>query len=89
MIPAKYQQLVFVFFMTLLMGLVLSLIFQLQASGYRVENAMNFVGAWLRRFLGTYAIVLPAVVLINPVAGRLSKLVVAKSAPEPDGARNG
>jgi len=80
MIPAKYGQLVFVFFMTLLMGLVLSLVFELQASDFRVPEADAFVRAWLRRFLGTYIIVLPVVVVINPVAARLSKLLVAKPA---------
>jgi hypothetical protein len=83
MIPAKYSQLVFVFFMTLMMGLVLSLVFELQASDFRVPELGAFVGAWLRRFLGTYVIVLPVVVVLNPIAGRLSKLVIAK--PPADG----
>jgi len=88
-IPARFQQWVFVFFMTLLMGLVLSLIFELQGSGYRIENALGFLSGWLRRFLGTYVIVLPVVLVINPVAGRLSRLVIAEPPHGGDGAENG
>ena len=82
MIPARYQQQVFVFFMTLLMGLVLSFVFELQAGNYQVQNAATFLSAWLLRFLGTYIIVLPVVVLVNPVAARLSALVVAQDPDE-------
>ena len=78
MIPARYQRLVFVFFMTLLMGVVLSLVFEFQGSGYRVDDVGGFAGRWLRRFLGTYIVVLPVVVLVSPIATRLSDLVVAK-----------
>lgn len=82
MIPAKHSQLVFIFFMTLLMGLTLSLVFELQASNFRVPDPLAFIGSWLRRFVGTYVIVLPVVVVINPIAGMLSKLVIAKPASD-------
>lgn len=39
MIPARYLQLVFVFSMTLLMGLVLSFVFKVQA-GVTVSNTL-------------------------------------------------
>ena len=87
MIPARHQQLVFVFFMTLLMGLVLSFVFELQEAGYTIGNAATFLTAWLSRFLNTYIVVLPVVVLINPIAAGLSALVVARPTGKeaPDG----
>ena len=78
MIPARYQQLAFVFFMTLLMGLVLSFVFELQAGLHGFDEAGRFVANWLRRFLGTYVIVLPVVVVVNPIAKWLTSLVTAK-----------
>jgi Protein of unknown function (DUF2798) len=52
------------FFMTLLMGLVLSAIFTWQAQGFGV----GFVSAWVVRFVSTYIIVLPTVLVISPIA---------------------
>jgi len=83
MIPARHQQLVFVFFMTLLMGLVLSFVFEVQAGNHGIEDAGGFVASWLQRFLGTYVIVLPVVVVVNPIAKRLAAAVTVK--PDPTG----
>lgn len=78
MIPARHQQLAFVFFMTLLMGLVLSFVFEAQAGVYGFNESRDFVASWLQRFFGTYVIVLPVVVVVNPIAKWLTSLVVAK-----------
>lgn len=80
MIPSRYQQLVFVFFMTLLMGLVLSFVFEVQAGLHLFDDPARFAVAWLTRFLGTYVIVLPVVVVVNPIAKALVSLVVSKKA---------
>ena len=82
MIPARYEPLVSLFFTTLLMGLLISLAFELQATAGRTAGAGEFVQAWLWRFVQTYVVVVPLVLIINPVARRLAKLVVEKPAVE-------
>lgn len=73
----KLEQLVFLFFMTFLMGLVLSFTLQLRDTGF--AGFSGFVQAWLWRFLETYVIVLPLVLILSPVARRLTQLVLGMS----------
>jgi hypothetical protein len=77
MIPAKYGQLVQIFFMTFLMGLLLSFLFQFQETG--IAEASAFVSAWLGRFARTYVIVVPIVLVVAPLARRLTSLVLRGS----------
>jgi hypothetical protein len=58
------DRLFLMFFMTLLMGIVLSAVFTWQAQGF----ANGFVAAWAVRFLSTYIIVLPTVLIVSPLA---------------------
>jgi uncharacterized membrane protein len=58
------DRLFLMFFMTLLMGVVLSAVFTWQAQGF----ASGFVSAWAVRFLSTYIIVLPTILVVSPVA---------------------
>ncbi len=58
------DRLFLMFFMTLLMGLILSAVFTWQAQGF----ASGFIAAWAVRFLSTYIIVLPTVLIVSPVA---------------------
>jgi Protein of unknown function (DUF2798) len=54
--------------MTIMMGLVLSGVFTWQAVGF----SPGFVEAWLSRFAKTYVIVLPTVLVVLPIARRLT-----------------
>jgi hypothetical protein len=72
-IPARYEPAVLLFFMTFLMGLVLSFIFQVQESG--IGPASDFLAGWLGRFLRTYSIVVPLVLLVTPLARLLTRIV--------------
>lgn len=63
-LPAAYQQWVFVFSMTLLMGLTLSFIMTVVERGF----GSGLVGAWLSAFARTYVIVVPTVVVVSPLA---------------------
>jgi hypothetical protein len=72
MLPARYRDLVFVVIMTVMMGLSIS----------GIMTAWNgwsgrFVAAWLVAFGRTYVIVVPTLVVVLPVAKRLTALLVA------------
>jgi hypothetical protein len=72
-IPAPHEQKVFLLIMTLLMGLAISFVKTVQLSGFR----SGFLMQWLSGFLSTYIIVVPAVLLIMPVARSIVKAIVA------------
>ncbi len=75
LVPARYATLLFIFLMTLLMGLVLSAIFELQAG----TPFPDFILSWLKRFLGTYVIVVPTVAIVSPIAQRIAPLLLKKA----------
>lgn len=58
------QTIVFMLVMTLLMGLVLSAWFTWQAHGFFA----GFAAEWAARFVSTYIVVVPTVVLVTPLA---------------------
>jgi nitrogen fixation/metabolism regulation signal transduction histidine kinase len=62
------QNLLMILIMTLLIGLILSGVFAWQAQGLTT----GFLSAWLGRFASTYIIVLPTVLIVAPLAQRLS-----------------
>jgi hypothetical protein len=62
------QAVVMMLTMTLLMGVVLSAVFTWQAIGF----APGFVGQWASRFMQTYPVVLPTVVVVAPIAQRVA-----------------
>jgi hypothetical protein len=66
---------VFVLVMTLLMGLVLSAWFTWQAQGFFA----GFAAEWAARFVSTYIVVVPTVVLVTPlaqaIAGQANRLI--------------
>lgn len=55
---------ILILLMTLMMGLILSGIFTYVEMGL----TQGFLGAWAARFLSTYVIVLPTVLIVSPVA---------------------
>jgi ketosteroid isomerase-like protein len=65
------DRILLILIMTISMGLILSAFFTWQAIGF----GAGFVGAWLKRFFATYIIVLPAVILVSPIAGWLSSRI--------------
>lgn len=77
------RTLLMILFMTIMMGLILSAIFTWQDGGFRE----GFVAAWLERFISTYAIVLPTVLVVSPIAqwaaGRFDQALSPKA---PNGA---
>ncbi|WP_299414756.1 DUF2798 domain-containing protein [uncultured Sulfitobacter sp.] len=74
-ISSRFETLTFVFFMTLLMGVVLSGIFEVQTP----SGDDPFIARWFTRFVGTYVIVLPVVALVSPVARFLTDKLVMRS----------
>lgn len=63
------QSLFMVLAMTFLMGVIMSGIFTWQAMGF----GAGFFGGWASRFVSTYIIVLPTVLLVSPVAQRFAR----------------
>lgn len=76
------QTIVFTLFMTVLMGLVLSGVFTYLDRGL----APGFLSAWVWRFLETYALVLPTVLVVSPIARAATALVLRWIEPPKDGA---
>lgn len=62
------QNIIMMLVMTLLMGIVLSAVFTWQAIGF----APGFVAQWASRFVQTYPVVVPTVLLIAPIAQRVA-----------------
>jgi hypothetical protein len=60
-----------IFLMTFLMGVTLSAWFTWQAIG----STTGFVSAWAARFLSTYVIVMPTVLVATPIAQRIARSV--------------
>jgi len=71
-LPARFQDWVFVFFMTLLMGLCISGMTTAMQTGVGTD----FVARWLSAFLRTYIIVVPTVLVVTPLAKRLTGALV-------------
>lgn len=58
------QTLIMILTMTIMIGLILSAIFTWQAIGF----SAGFFTAWMERFIATYIIVLPTVLIVSPMA---------------------
>ncbi len=78
MIAAKHHQKLFLFFMTLLMSLSLSVVFFLLEGSVDFAEPGAATAAWFPRFLKVYVAVLPAVIIISPIAKKLTTALVAK-----------
>ena len=71
------QTLFMILTMTFLMGVIMSAIFTWQAMGF----GPGFVGVWAGRFVSTYIIVLPTVLLVSPIAQRFARWLDDKLSP--------
>ena len=74
MIPARYRDLVFIFLMTIQMGLSISGVMTLW-NGW----TGRFVVVWLTAFARTYVIVIPTVLIVISIARRLTAAIVAEA----------
>jgi hypothetical protein len=71
------QTLFMILTMTFLMGVILSGVFTWQAMGF----GAGFVAEWASRFVSTYIIVLPTVLLVSPIALRFARWLDRKLSP--------
>ncbi len=67
------------------MGLTLSAVTTLQATGLD----SSFWAAWLARFARTYAMVVPTVLVMSPIANRLTDAIVATAPDAPSSSTDG
>lgn len=65
---------VFVFFMTLFIGLIMSAIMTWRADG--LTN--TFLSTWMTRFIQTWIIVIPTVAMVIPIVTKITDKVVDK-----------
>ena len=78
MIPAKHQQYLFLFIMTLMMSLTLSAIFFVLEGKLASMELGEAVVTWFQRFLKVYVAVVPAVLVISPLAKNLTMALITK-----------
>lgn len=69
-LPRRHAQNVFVFFMTLMMSAALS------GMMTAVAGLDDFFARWSATFLRSYAMVVPTVLVVAPLARRLTELVL-------------
>jgi hypothetical protein len=63
---------VFVFFMTLFIGLIMSAIMTWRADGF----TSTFLSTWMTRFIQTWIIVIPTVAIVIPVVTKITNKLV-------------
>tara|TARA_R110002124_G_scaffold1797_17_gene11549 strand:- start:9906 stop:10154 length:249 start_codon:yes stop_codon:yes gene_type:complete len=78
MIPAKHQQVLFLFNMTLMMSLTLSAVFFVLEGKPASMELGQAAATWFQRFLKVYVAVVPAVVVISPLAKKLTMALIIK-----------
>lgn len=69
-IPRRHAQNVFIFFMTLMMSASISAVMTATA------GLEDFAARWAGAFLRAYSIVVPTVLVVAPIARRLTELVL-------------
>ena len=74
MIPGKYQQLVFAFFMAGLMSCLMSLVISI----FNVGLVDNILQIWLHAWGFAFVVAFPAVLVVVPLVRRLVTLAIKK-----------
>lgn len=74
MIPARYANYVFAFFMALLMSCFMSFVI----SVFNVGFVENIIWIWLKAWGFAFSVAFPTVIIVSPIVRRLVKLVIAK-----------
>jgi Zn-dependent protease with chaperone function len=69
----KRENLVMMFIMTILMGIAMSAVFTWQIFGF----AAGFISLWAGRFITTWPIVIPIVLIAAPVAQWITRWLVS------------
>ncbi len=75
-IPRRHAQNVFIFFMTLMMSASISAVMTATA------GLDDFAARWIAAFVRAYSIVVPTVLVVAPIARRLTELVL-EAPPRP------
>jgi hypothetical protein len=75
-IKNKYRNLVFAFFMALLMSCIMSFVI----SVFNVGLVDNIVFIWLKAWLFSFIVAFPTVTLVSPMVRRLTDLVLESQA---------
>jgi hypothetical protein len=73
MVTPKYQNLLFAFFMALLMSGIMSLILSLSV---HQESIQNLIWYWLKAWHSSFWIAMPTALLATPVVKKLTALLV-------------
>jgi hypothetical protein len=77
MIKQKYENLVFAFFMSLIMSGIMSLVITIFNTGITDHGLVNnIIAIWLQAWLFSFLIALPTILAISPVIAWLVKLVI-------------
>jgi cytochrome b subunit of formate dehydrogenase len=72
-IPHKFRMIVFVFFMTIFIGLALSGLLLFKEQGF----TNDFLSIWMDRFVTMWLTVVPVVVVIIPLVNFVTNKIVA------------
>ena len=72
-IPHKFRMIVFVFFMTIFIGLALSGLLLFKEQGF----TNDFLSIWMDRFVSMWLTVVPVVVVIIPLVNFVTNKIVA------------
>ncbi len=75
MIPQKYTQYVFSFFMALLMSCLMSLVISI----YNIGLVDDIVSIWLKAWVFAFFVAFPTVIIVSPLVKKLVGLVVDSS----------
>lgn len=75
-LPRKYAQVVFLFVMTLCMCLTQSLVTTYRLQGPGIVNGNGFLFRWANTFIHAYVVLIPMVVVVVPIARRITRRVV-------------
>ena len=73
MVAQKYQNLLFAFFMALLMSGIMSLVLSLSAHQGSIQNLMLH---WLKDWHLSFWVAMPTTLLVTPVVRKLTALLV-------------
>jgi len=71
-IDKKYQQLVFAFFMALLMSCIMSFVI----STFNIGFVNNILSIWLKAWGFAFVVAFPAILLVIPVVRKMMGLVI-------------
>ncbi|MDC1383843.1 DUF2798 domain-containing protein [Candidatus Puniceispirillum sp.] len=75
MIPAKYSQLTFSFFLSIFMSCVVSGVSVLNTTG----PVDGFYGLWMTAWLGSWLVAFPTILIVAPLTHRLVKKLVGEA----------